>query len=115
MNISDKIKAIARIKGIPLKELCLKINMSESGFYTAIQKDRFKNTTLEKIAVVFGMSVDKLKNYDVNAEYPLDKSREEILINKAVLYRELTNEIENLEKKLFELRLKRDTIYIDLL
>lgn len=115
MKVNENIKKIARIKGVTISEICNAINMSESGFYTALLKNKFKPITLEKIANYFEISVNKLINYDEMEVDLIGKSLKELLHEKQKKYIVYTSEIEKLEKKLQELRIERDKIFLDLL
>lgn len=116
MNLGDKIKAIARFKGVSTKELCQKIGMSESGFYTAIQKNRFKSDTLEKIASTLEIPMNELVSYDpitFNLEHLAKlKSTPPLNFNeKFERYKFLTKRIEELKYELGKLEYERDLIF----
>lgn len=51
-TVEDKVKEIAQQKGIPLKTLATKIDMTETGFYAMIRNQSMKVETLQKISQV---------------------------------------------------------------
>lgn len=129
-HLSDAIKIITKNRGLTIKELCKNIGMSESGFYSALSKGNFKLDTLDKICDELGITVSMLYEhskrtaegsaYILSGPSPEEnevtpKTGEEILKDKARLFKRLTAEIEADEKALLEKRLQRDSIYMDLL
>lgn len=61
----NKIKILANEKNISLKEICLKIGISEQGFHKMFKTNSIKVDILEKIASVLGVHV----NYFFDKDY----------------------------------------------
>lgn len=57
-QINNKIKLLARRKGITMKFLAENINMTESGFYSALKNDSFKVKTLHDISTILDVEVN---------------------------------------------------------
>ncbi len=56
MNIS-KLKKLATVKKLSIKELSEKVGISETGMYKALKKGDFKISTLEKISAILDVPV----------------------------------------------------------
>lgn len=52
MTVEEKVKEVAQEKGIPLKSLAEKIEMTETGFYAMIRNKSMKVETLQRISKV---------------------------------------------------------------
>ncbi|QHT67026.1 helix-turn-helix domain-containing protein [Rhodocytophaga rosea] len=62
MSVEEKIKEVAQIKGVTLKNLAIKIEMTETGFYAMIRNKSMKVETLQKISKVLGIDPAVLLN-----------------------------------------------------
>lgn len=60
MDISRNIKLLCSIKGLPLKDLANVIDMTETGFHKALNRNDFKVSTLKKVAKALDVSVADL-------------------------------------------------------
>ena len=91
----SKIKEIAKKKNISLKELALKINVSETGFHQSIRSQSMRIDVIEKIAKALDVNIcvfftdDKFESSDTT---------------------QLKSEIKELKKQT-----KKDEKYIDIL
>lgn len=68
MNIEDKVKQVAGDKGIPLKTLATKIEMTETGFYAMLRNKSMKVETLLKISKVLGVEPASFFNSKAGTE-----------------------------------------------
>lgn len=62
-NLEKKIKELSRIKGISIRQLCLKIEMTENGLNKSLKNNTLKIDTLQKIAKAFNVSVGSFFEY----------------------------------------------------
>jgi phage repressor protein C with HTH and peptisase S24 domain len=68
MTIEDKVKETAQSKGIALKNLAAKIDMTETGFYAMIRNKSMKVETLQKISKVLQVEPEVFFNGASSAE-----------------------------------------------
>lgn len=67
MSVEEKIKEMAQEKGIALKSLAAKIDMTETGFYAMIRNKSMKVETLQKISKVLQIEPAVLLNNSTSA------------------------------------------------
>lgn len=56
-KLDEKIKNLSRIKGLSIRQLCLKIDMTESGLNRALKNNSVKIDTIQRIADVFEVPI----------------------------------------------------------
>jgi len=83
LQLERKIKDLAKNKNISIRQLCLKIEMSEQGFGSSLKNNTLKIETLQKIADVFDIQI---------SEFFLDENIEK-LTKKIAFYEDKLNRL----------------------
>jgi len=91
MKIEQKIKELARNKGIPIRQLCKRIGMTNCGFIISLRNDVMKISTLRKVAIELGVDICYFFN-----DQPVPEQKKQVLIKPLTFLAKAFDDVEEL-------------------